>query len=520
MPIKFMRHNTIQTNKNTPELNGINSGNNGLSIFLSSPMIIFFFISLVTLAVFFEVLKADFLMWDDDAIIYKNPNIGELGFDRIRWVFTDFDSMMRYNPLTLLGWVVTYHIVGMDPFWFHFGNWVFHGFSSGLLFLIIRKILQVGTCHRNDSHLEIRINIFAAISTLFWSLHPMRVESVAWATDRTYCQSVFFLFLSTYSYLKANDSEFQSKRYYLLIVTSLIFYIGSLLSYAIGITYFFIFLIFDVYLYKRIGGQLGWLNSQTVKRVFWEKIIFAMPALAIAGITLFVRIKSAGIWDPPVPLSEFGLLPRFMQAMYIIAYYVYRPFYPIDLVPVYSKFFSFDPLSNPFLGRAIGVFVISSFIFIFRKRWPLGVALLWTHLLLLIPVLGIFEYPHYHSDRYAILSSIGLSVLLAFTFIYFKSKKIYITLTVFMVFTVMILGGLTFNQVKIWNNSETFFKYTIKKLGNDPYRQDIYWRLGKFLYEKGRREEAKINFLNVLKINPFHSIANGYLKKLEHDQEH
>ncbi|NTW65182.1 MAG: hypothetical protein HGB21_02540, partial [Nitrospirae bacterium] len=68
----------------------------------------------VTLAVFSSVLNADFVMWDDDVIIYKNPNLGGLSLDRIYWAFTDVDSMMRYNPLTLLSWTVTYHFFGLD----------------------------------------------------------------------------------------------------------------------------------------------------------------------------------------------------------------------------------------------------------------------------------------------------------------------------------------------------------------------------------------------------------------------
>ena len=70
---------------------------------------------IVTLATFSEVLKADFVMWDDDLDILGNKKLTE---SSLWWMFTDVDSMQRYNPLTFLAWSVTYHLTGFDPYWF------------------------------------------------------------------------------------------------------------------------------------------------------------------------------------------------------------------------------------------------------------------------------------------------------------------------------------------------------------------------------------------------------------------
>jgi len=375
------------------------------SIF-TSHILIYIFVSLITIAIFSEVLIADFVQWDDGICIYMNPNIGKLSLDRILWAFTDVDSTMRYNPLTLLSWCATYHLFGFNPYGYHLGNLILHALSSAILFFIIRIILLVVFERKIEepSKKIWRINFIAAITALFWAIHPMRVEPVAWATDRTYCQATFFFFFSTLCYLKAKISYSNIKKYNLLIILSLILYIFSLLSHAIGIAYFFIFLLFDYFIfYKTNESHNGLIKSDVLKNILLEKLLFAIPAFSIGLITVIVRIKSAGIWEPPVPLSEFNLISRFMQAVYILTYYAYRPFYPIDLSPVYTALVSFDPLSFMFVSRALMLIVMAIVIVILRKRCKLCLPLFLAHIILLIPVLGFFEHPHYPVDRYSLL---------------------------------------------------------------------------------------------------------------------
>jgi predicted negative regulator of RcsB-dependent stress response len=347
----------------------------------------------------------------------------------------------------------------------------------------------------------------------------MRVEPVVWALDRTYCQAVFFLLLSTLCYIKAIESEFDKRRYLFLIVSAFIFYTASLLSYAIGLTYFGVFFILDIFLFKRIGGVIGWWKSQAAKKVLLEKLTFAIPAVLIGVITVVVRVKSAGVWSPPVPLSEFGILDRLMQAVYIIVYYIYRPFYPVHLAPIYYTLVSFDPLSLPFLLRAFGFFLFSIVIFIFRKRWPIGLALLLSYIILSIPVMGFFEHPHYPVDRYSLVSSICLSIIIAFGLINFIKIKYFPIISVSVLLIVItVLGWLSFNQIKIWHNTESLYSHIIETLENDPNLQEIYWRLGNYyLCERGEKEKAIINFEKTLAINPYNPMAHRSLAQIEYE---
>ena len=449
-------------------------------------------------------------MWDDDIAIYLNPAIRSLEPAKI---FTDVDSMMRYNPLTLLGWSITYHFFGAKPFWYHFGNWLMHGLSAVLVFLVLRKLLVL--VFLNYKKLDIypwRINIAAGLAALLWSIHPLRVEPVAWCTDRTYCQALLFLLLALLFYLWANEADKSISRHYILLTVSVILYIVSLLSHAVGITFFLVLFVIDIYLLRKLGDSRGWWKSTAGRRALLEKIPFAIAALAIAVITVCIRIASAGVWQKPVSLADFGLIERFMQAMYIWAYYIWRPWYPVDLAPVYPTLVSFNPFSPAFIASAVFVIgIITSMIFL-RRRWPLGQALGMCHFLLLVPVLGLFEHPHYPCDRYSLIVSILWSILLAIWLANTKTKILrYGISLVLSIIVITILGLLTFRQTSVWTNSETFFKHIIKTLDDAPYRSKIYWRLGTVYRLQGNMDEAAENLSKAVEFNPYHLAAQNEL---------
>ena len=110
------------------------------------------------------------------------------------------------------------------------------------------------------------------------------------------------------------------------------------------------------------------------------------------------------------PLVTFGLFARFMQAIYLLAYYAYGSLYPVRLSPVYTQLVSFDPAAWPMVLSLLGVAGTAAGIFFMRKRWPLVTAVSLSYVILLVPVLGFFEHPHYPGDRYSLLSALGLLV--------------------------------------------------------------------------------------------------------------
>ena len=468
-------------------------------------------VAVVTLAVMSGALGADFVMWDDDVSIYQNPGLGGFSWARLLWVFSDVDSMMRYCPLTLLGWVATCHFFGLDPFWFHLGNWLLHAASAALLFVVVREVLRISRGGGTTPQLEFS----AAAAALLWALHPLRVEPVAWATDRTYCQAMAFLLLSVLFYIRAHDpAHTTEKKKRWPAVASFAAYTVSLFSHPVAATFTAVLLILDMAVLGRIGGEVGW-RSERARRALQEKALFAAPAAALIATTVAIRAASAGVWEPPVPLSEFGLLPRVMQALYIAAYYLWRPFWPFDLSPVYTTLVEFDPLSQPFMLSAGAMAALGTAAFLLRRRLPAFGGLLAAHLILLVPVMGFWEHPHYHSDRYSLLPGIVLSLAVALSLAGIRRRDWSIAAILALLVVNLGLGWLSVRQVRIWRDSETLFRHMIITLGNDPYRQDIHWRLGHYLARQGRRGAAIAEFERTIAIEPLHAVARGWLVNLE-----
>ena len=470
----------------------------------------------ITLIVFVRMLSADFVMWDDDWCIYNNPGLGGLNLESIRSIFTNATvSGSWYTPLTGLRWCITYHFSGLDPFGYHLGNWLLHGLNVALVFIVLRKLLVQWLCKQGQvaaGHL--RITVSAALAALVWSLHPLQVEPVAWASAGGYSQSLSFLLFSLLCYLWAHESNTTTRRRRGLLIISVISFAASLLSQPVGLGLLIVLFVLDVYLFGRLGGRKGWWKSADARHALLEKLPFVVVALAVLVINATIQIYSPIGGHSPTSLAEFGLIKRLMQAMYIWAYYLWRPWYPVNLAPVYTTLVGFKPFSPPFIASGLVVVSVTTLLVLLRRRWPLGLALGVCHLALLVPVLGVFESPHYQSDRYCLIVSICWSVLIA---VWLANPKIRrFSLSIILALSVMVvttLGVLSFRQTRIWNNSVTLFEHMLQTLGNDPYRNDIHWRLGLVLAEQGDTPRAIEHFRRTLEIIPYHPKAHYHLAR-------
>jgi tetratricopeptide (TPR) repeat protein len=211
-------------------------------------------------------------------------------------------------------------------------------------------------------------------------------------------------------------------------------------------------------------------------------------------INIIVVVRSPVGGHNLVSLAEFGLIDRFMQAMYIWAYYIWRPWYPFNLSPVYTTLVSFNPLSPLFVISAVLVIGIITLLIFLRRRQPLGLALGACYFVLLVPVLGILEHPYYPCDRYSLIVSVLWSVLLAALLANYKTKPLLRNITlVLSIIVIAGLGLLTFRQTQIWNNSVSLFEYMIRTLGDDPYVYEPHCRLGIFLAQQGQYSQADVH---------------------------
>lgn len=437
-----------------------------------------------TLLLFARTLSADFVAWDDDFRIVGNSALGPLDGARLRMVFTDLNAnavaTARYAPMALFTWCGIVHVSGgIKPLGFHLVNWLFHGGSAVLLLLSVRRLLTASS--PSDARVPAwRITAAALAAALLWAWHPFRVEAVAWSAAGSYDQATFLLLCSLLASLAG--AEATGLRRWLMLGSSVAAYLVSLASHPIGIGYPLALIIFDIYPLKRMGGAAGWWWPASARRAVLEKLPFLAISMAAVLVNLLVRAGTAHGFGASVPLSEFGVWSRFMQSMYVWAYYAWRACIPLRLSPVYTDLVEFEPASFPFLLSALLVVGVTTALLRMRRRWPLALSVWTCHLVLLVPVLGLTEHPHYPSDRYSLISSMGWSILVGAWLIRTQWQRIAWPVALIIL---GLLGFGSWRQSRIWSNTPTLYQHMIWALGNDPYRADIYWRFGKYHHQRG-----------------------------------
>ncbi len=467
-------------------------------------------VAAVAWVVYRGVLGGGFLQWDDDINILNNPHVHALSWANLRWMFTDGQYMRRYLPLGWLRWAADYQLFGANPRPFHWANLCLHAADAGLLYLLIRRICSLQDDTRRPS--AFWAVALAAIGALSWALHPLRTEAVAWASTGQYCQAVLFLLLSALAYLRyaSSPAVINPWRSPVFWAAAGLFLL-SLLSYPVALGYLGVLIVIDVFLLRRLPAG-GRMLDRAYHGVWREKIPFLVVTLIVLIATVGSRYNARGIWQPPPTLAEFGAGARLMQAFYVWAYYLWKPFWPVHLAPVYTALVAFRPTDPIMIASAAGVLLISALLVWRARQWP-GLLALWLcHLLLLIPMLGLSEHPHFTNDRYCYLAaipwSVGLVVLLR-RWVVDLGARVGVILAATGVLA--IAGRASAAQVLVWRDSETLFRHVLGTLGADPYSYDIWLRLGRAQVARAELPAAEISFRSALGIRPEAGEARAHL---------
>ena len=155
-------------------------------------------IAALTVAVFSPALQYGFILWDDDRNFLNNPFYRGLGWEQIRWAFTSA-VMGHWIPVTWLSFGLDHAVWGMDPFGYHLTNILLHAANTALFYLLALRLLRLGLTEASER----AITLGAAVAALFFAVHPLRVESVAWITERRDVLSSQFYLLPVLAYLRA-----------------------------------------------------------------------------------------------------------------------------------------------------------------------------------------------------------------------------------------------------------------------------------------------------------------------------
>jgi tetratricopeptide (TPR) repeat protein len=192
-----------------------------------------------------------------------------------------------------------------------------------------------------------------------------------------------------------------------------------------------------------------------------------------------------------------------VQALYVWAYYAWKPFLPFQLCPFYDTLITVKPTAWPFVSSFAFVVGLSVFLFFKRSRWPL----IWTawlcHLVLLIPVLGLTEHPHFPSDRYSIVANIAWSILVAAgIFELWLRRRNTGNIILACAAATVVLGVMSFRQTAIWQNSITLFEYAVQRTEETPFVHIFYQRLGVAYQERNQYTQALAVFERAMQLKP------------------
>jgi hypothetical protein len=155
-------------------------------------------VALLTVVAFLPALSNDFVNWDDDRNLIDNPSHRGLGWTQLSWMFSTFHEG-HYQPLSWLTFAIDYLTWGMNPAGYHLTNLVLHGANAVFFYFVARRLLFVAVPQARVAD-NWRLSVSAGFAALLFAVHPLRVESVAWATERRDTLSaLFFLARSTFT---------------------------------------------------------------------------------------------------------------------------------------------------------------------------------------------------------------------------------------------------------------------------------------------------------------------------------
>ncbi|HUG35413.1 MAG TPA: tetratricopeptide repeat protein, partial [Candidatus Limnocylindrales bacterium] len=426
-------------------------------------------VAAITVIPFLPALQAGFVNWDDQTNFLNNPHFRGLGWTHLKWMFTT-TLLAVYAPLAWLTLGVNHALGGMDPWGYHLGNLLIHAASGGVLYLVARRLLEAGfapdgpagrsrTREEDARHGEWApaIEVGAAVAALAWGVHPLRVESVAWVTERRDVLSGLFYLLAVLAYLRGADRDRLLRGRWHAV--TLLAFAAALLSKGIVMTLPLTLLLLDVYPLRRLG--LGW------RALVLEKTMLAVLAGLGAAMALFA-VGQATVWTG---YESYGLGPRVAMVGYSVWFYPWKMLWPTGLSPLYEL----PPIVDPFAPRflvPIAATAMTTLILVWRRRqWP-GALTSWIHSAIAVaPVSGVVHAGHQLAhDRFSYVSGLGFAILAGAGVAWVLRKRqegrigrpIAEIVLLAVILTLVGLSAGAWRQSLLWHDSETLWRGALR----------------------------------------------------------
>ena len=431
-----------------------------------------FLLSTITFLTFSSALQNDFVNYDDAKYIANNPVIKALAWPNIQQMFSNvFFQPLHYLPLTLLSWTIEYHFVKLTPHVYIFNNIILHTANTLLIFWLVSQLTQ-----------KIRIAFLAA---LLFGIHPLRVESVVWITERKDVLYSFFYLLGLNAYTKW---IFQNRKGWALFFITHIFFILSCLSKPMAVSFPLALLTLDFLNYGKI--RLKDISEKIflfgLAAIFGSIAIFQNPMTYKSGFQIYT------LWD------------RSIVSVNSCWFYLSKIFWPINL----SCFYPLPQKINDYLPSNFYIVTLISFLF-----FPLMILIKKTHRLVqwgllfycstIFFILGLFSFTYFIAERYTYIPSIGIAIICAWGINQLIDKtQIFFSrcfLVVIVISTLLTLSMISFKRAKVWHDGISLWTNVLKQF---PKAENAHSNLGNAYWKIENYRAALKEYSDTIALNP------------------
>jgi len=423
---------------------------------------------LLVFLAFSRVAANGFLNFDDELYVTDNPNVNAgLSREALGWALTSFHAG-NWHPLTWFSHMIDVQVYGLNPRGHHLTNLLFHALNTCLLFLVFSR--ATGAAWRSW---------FVAV---FFAVHPLHVESVAWVAERKDVLSTFFWALTLLAYVRY--ARRPRSRSYLLVVAA--FTLG-LMAKPMLVTLPFLLLLLD---YWPLGRSRGRGTGATSPDASWSRLVLEKaPLILLAAASSAVTYVAQKEGGAVIGGQTIGWGERFANAMVSYATYLSKLFAPFDLAAFYPH-----PGAAISSGKALGaglLLVCISLLFLRQRlRRPyLPVGWLW-YLGTLVPVIGFVQVgTQALADRYTYVPLIGLFVAISWGVADAGRTGTRVKGALIATGVALTIAGVVTsrNQVAYWQDSRILFERAIAMNDANPVSHN---GLGVALARDGRLAQA------------------------------
>lgn len=445
---------------------------------------------IICLLVYLGTLSCDFVNSDDPTYVQYNISIRNLDSNLLRWAFTDFTTAW-WMPLTWISFALDYRIWGLNPAGYHLTNALLHAVNTGLVVLIANRLYRNALPDTDSS--SVHSWVYPAtllLAGLLWALHPLRVESVAWVTERKDVLNGLFSLGSILCYLRyaqnrpANDFNAFRDRDYLF---SLILLLCSLMAKQVSVIIPAMLLIADWY-------PLGRLRKGNILPVLAEKIPHFLLSAAMSIFTVAIAARY-GFMATTLSLGQ-----KIIISGNAIVEYCRLMLFPVGIIPVYIIP---DPIPAAYTVKAVAVVLICFAVYAGKKFRFLPATWL-SFLLPLVPVLAFFQngiqaYAARFTYLPSVVPSIAAAVFLTRRYTFLKGQAFpyrHRLVTAAIVSLLVFYGVTTERLIGVWKNSGTMWSRVIKF---QPYERAYFFRAD-YYAATGKYDKAIDDYTTCLEI--------------------